>query len=58
MARRRKAQARHAVVRTLKAKGELDPKYPGHRETQARRLRAEGHTIVERGKRWFVAGVA
>ena len=40
--------------RTLKAKGELNPKYPGGVEEQARRLRAEGHEIMQRGKRWFV----
>ncbi len=31
--------------RTLKSKGELNPKYPGGVETQAVRLREEGHTI-------------
>jgi len=31
--------------RTLKSKGELNEKYPGGLETQAKRLRAEGHTI-------------
>jgi hypothetical protein len=43
--------------RTLKAKGELNPKNPGGVEEQARRLRAEGHTVTRRGKRWFVEGV-
>lgn len=42
--------------RTVKAKGELNPKYPGGMEEQAKRLRKEGHTIIKRGKRWFVAG--
>jgi alkylated DNA nucleotide flippase Atl1 len=32
--------------RTLKAGGELNPKFPGGVETQARLLRAEGHTIL------------
>jgi alkylated DNA nucleotide flippase Atl1 len=41
--------------RTLKAKGELNPKYPGGLEEQKRRLEAEGHTIAQRGKRFFVA---
>jgi alkylated DNA nucleotide flippase Atl1 len=41
--------------RTLKAKGELNPKYPGGLEEQKRRLEAEGHTVVQRGKRFFVA---
>lgn len=31
--------------RTLKSKGELNPKYPGGVEEQATRLEAEGHTI-------------
>ena len=43
--------------RTVKAKGELNPKYPGGMEEQAKRLRKEGHKIIKRGKRWFVEGV-
>ncbi len=43
--------------RTVKAEGELNPKYPGGMERQAKRLRKEGHKIVKRGKRWFVDGV-
>lgn len=31
--------------RTLKSKGELNEKYPGGLEAQAKRLQAEGHTI-------------
>jgi alkylated DNA nucleotide flippase Atl1 len=31
--------------RTLKSRGELNPKYPGGVEAQAARLREEGHTI-------------
>ncbi|MCX6094970.1 MAG: MGMT family protein [Candidatus Bipolaricaulota bacterium] len=41
--------------RTLKTGGELNPKYPGGVEGQRERLDAEGHTVVERGKRSFVA---
>jgi alkylated DNA nucleotide flippase Atl1 len=41
--------------RTLKTGGELNPKYPGGAEEQARRLRAEGHRVVRKGKRWMVA---
>lgn len=37
--------------RTLKAKGELNPKYPGGVETQRERLEAEGHTIIKRGRK-------
>ncbi|MDP6541177.1 MAG: MGMT family protein [Phycisphaerales bacterium] len=44
--------------RTVKSKGELNPKYPGGMEEQAKRLRKEGHKIVKRGKRWFVEGVS
>jgi hypothetical protein len=40
--------------RTLKAGGELNPKYPGGLREQKRRLEAEGHRIVTRGKREFV----
>ena len=41
--------------RTLKTGGEINPKYPGGLEGVAKRLRAEGHTIVSKGKRWLVA---
>lgn len=45
--------------RTLKAGGELNPKYPGGIEAQKEKLEAEGHTIVRRGRtnfRYFVEG--
>ncbi len=41
--------------RTLRAGGELNEKSPGGVEAQAALLKAEGHTIVQRGKRLFVA---
>ena len=41
--------------RTLKTGGELNPKYPGGVEAIARRLRAEGHKIISKGRRTFVA---
>jgi hypothetical protein len=41
--------------RTLKAGGEINSKYPGGVERVANRLRAEGHSIAQRGKRVFVA---
>ncbi|MGA2181033.1 MAG: hypothetical protein ABSH15_15810 [Verrucomicrobiota bacterium] len=41
--------------RTLKTGGELNPKHPGGVEGTARRLRAEGHKIVSKGKRTLVA---
>lgn len=36
--------------RTLKAKGELNPKYPGGVEAQKARLKAEGHTVLKKGR--------
>lgn len=45
--------------RTLKAGGELNPKYPGGVEAQRERLEAEGHTVVQRGRkniRYYVEG--
>ena len=41
--------------RTLKVGGELNPKYPGGLAVLRSRLQAEGHEVVVRGKRWFVA---
>jgi hypothetical protein len=41
--------------RTLKSGGELNPKYPGGIEEQRVRLEAEGHRVVVKGKRSFVA---
>jgi len=40
--------------RTLKTGGELNPKYPGGIAGLARRLRAEGHKIIAKGKRTLV----
>ncbi len=40
--------------RTLKADGELNPKYPGGLEAQRLRLQTEGHRTVQRGKRMFI----
>src|SRR6185295_4787588 len=37
--------------RTLKNGGELNPKYPGGVEAAAKRLRAEGHKVIQKGKR-------
>jgi hypothetical protein len=45
------------LPKIIKPKGELNPKYPGGMEEQAKRLRKEGHKIEKRGKRWFVKGV-
>lgn len=40
--------------RTLKAGGELNPKYPGGIENLAARLRDEGHIVVQKGKKFVV----
>ena len=37
--------------RTLKANGELDVKYPGGVEGQKEKLEAEGHIIIQRGRK-------
>lgn len=42
--------------RTLKAKGELNERYPGGIEAQKTQLEAEGHIVIQRGKRFFVEG--
>lgn len=44
--------------RTLKIGGELNAKYPGGIEAQMSKLEAEGHTVVQRGKRYFVEDFA
>lgn len=41
--------------RTLKLGGELNPKYPGGLAAVKRRLEAEGHKVISRGRRAFVA---
>ena len=41
--------------RTLKTGGEINPKYPGGIDEIAKRLRAEGHKIISKGKRALVA---
>lgn len=40
--------------RTLKTGGELNARYPGGIENVRARLEAEGHTVVQKGKRFFV----
>ncbi|MFH1146909.1 MAG: hypothetical protein V1736_04300 [Pseudomonadota bacterium] len=40
--------------RTLKSRGELNPKYPGGVEGQKKRLEAEGHRVLPKGKRVVV----
>src|SRR4051812_6171403 len=41
--------------RTLKTGGELNPKYPGGLKDIVKKLRAEGHVIVQKGQRYMVA---
>jgi hypothetical protein len=40
--------------RTLKSKGELNPKYPGGIPGLKRKLQGEGHRVIQKGKRFFV----
>jgi len=40
--------------RTLKSGRELNPKYPGGIENLKSRLAAEGHTVIQQGKRFIV----
>ena len=40
--------------RTLKTDGELNPKYPGGIPSLKKRLTAEGHKVVQKGKRFLV----
>lgn len=37
--------------RTLKANGELNPKYPGGVEDQRKKLESEGHTVIQKGRK-------
>jgi hypothetical protein len=40
--------------RTLKADGELNPKYPGGVEAQRTLLESEGHMVLQKGECWLV----
>lgn len=40
--------------RTLKNRGELNPKYPGGIAALRKRLEGEGHSVQQKGKRYFV----
>ena len=40
--------------RAIRNNGELNPKYPGGIDNLMARLEAEGHVVVQRGKRFFV----
>ena len=41
--------------RTLKSGGELNEKYPEGLDAHKIRLEMEGHTVIQKGKRYFVA---
>jgi hypothetical protein len=43
-----------AYWRTLKSKGELNPKYPGGIAHLKCKLVGEGHMVIQKGKRFFV----
>jgi len=40
--------------RTLKTGGEINPKYPGGVESQKKLLETEGHTVIQKGKKYVV----
>lgn len=40
--------------RLIKAGGELNPKYPGGIESLIPKLEAEGHTVIQKGRRFFI----
>mgnify|MGYP002008810771 FL=1 len=40
--------------RTLKSDGQINPKYPGGIEAIREKLEAEGHTVIQKGKRFLV----
>ncbi len=46
-----RAQNETPYWRTLKADGELNPKYPGGIEEQRVKLEAEGHIIIQKGRK-------
>jgi len=43
--------------RTLKGEGYLNEKFPGGIENQKELLEKEGHTIIQRGKKYFVQDI-
>ena len=55
-AERAKAKNTTPFWRTLKTGGELNPRYPGGIRLLKKKLSAEGHTVRQAGKRFFVAG--
>jgi len=43
--------------RVLKLGNELNPKYPNYPEQQKSFLESEGHTVIQKGKKWVVSPV-
>jgi hypothetical protein len=48
------AQRTNPYWRTLKTGGEVNPKYPGGVADLKRKLAAEGHRVIQKGKRFLV----
>ena len=46
-----RAQDKTPYWRTLKANGELNPKYPGGIQAQKEKLQEEGHMILQKGRK-------
>lgn len=46
-----RAEHKTPYWRILKAKGELNPKYPGGVDAQKEKLEAEGHTVIPKGRK-------
>ena len=52
----RKGENETPYWRTLRSGGELNEKYPEGIDGHRLRLEMEGHTVIQKGKRYFVAG--
>jgi hypothetical protein len=48
-------EGKNPYWRTLKTGGQLNEKYPGGISALRRKLHAEGHKVVQKGKRYLVA---
>lgn len=53
MRRKKIMRKRKKANKSLEANGELNEKYPGGIEKQKSLLEAEGHTIVQKGRKHF-----
>jgi hypothetical protein len=52
--RQRNAKRPTPYWRTLKNNGEINPKYPGGIPALKKLLQSEGHTVIQKGKRFFI----